>query len=180
MKRLLWVKAHLFAASFFAPALLAMAVSGGLYLVGIKGNITQTTVPIPTNIQLNLQSKTLEDDVSTLLTNLGIDYNFEYLKQSGNVLYTRPTSKTHYEIKVTDDAVSIARNEPDLLKSLVELHKGHGPGLFKDFQKAMAIGLLFVLLSGTWLGLSSAGLRASTLATVAGGISVFAVLAIFV
>ena len=78
------------------------------------------------------------------------------------MLYTRPTSREHYEIVVSGEGLNINKNSPSLQKSLVELHKGHGPRLFKTAQKFMAGGLLLVLLTGAWLGLSSRILRTRT------------------
>ena len=44
--RALWVKIHLYIAAFFSPMLLMMAVSGGLYLLGIKGTVEKTPVEV--------------------------------------------------------------------------------------------------------------------------------------
>lgn len=171
MQRSFWIKLHLIAAAFFTPALLLIAISGGLYLLGVKGEITQTPVPVPTAQKLDPGSPTLEGDVSALLQSLDIEADFEYVKVSGNTLYTRPTSEPHYEIKITGDGITLFHNRPSLQKSLIELHKGHGPLMFKDFQKAMAATLLFILLSGTWLGLSSKGLRLTTVAAAGSGLA---------
>ena len=183
MNRALWIKLHLYAASFFAIPLLLMAVSGGLYLLGIKGQVQQSAVSLPAHVSLTVDSDSLEEDVRSLFASLEIDDDFEYLKIAGNTLYTRPTSKAHYEIKISKDQqpqVTMKHNTPDFVKRLVELHKGHGPLLFKDFQKIMALGLLFVILSGAWLGLSSVGLRRSTLLTTSGGFAIFFLLAFIV
>jgi uncharacterized iron-regulated membrane protein len=180
MNRSFWIKAHLFAAAFFAPVLIIIATSGGLYLLGIKGSVKESTVPTPAGASLNLDSDTLDADVTRLLADAGITHEFEYLRAGGNSLTTRPTSTTYYVLKVTAEEVEISRNEPSLQKSMIELHKGHGPVLFKEFQKFMAAALLFVLLSGTWLGLSSKGLRNKTLATMGGGLVAFLTLAFFI
>jgi hypothetical protein len=78
------------------------------------------------------------------------------------------------------EGVAVTRHEPDIQKVLVELHKGHGPQLFKTFQKFMALGLMFVLLTGLWLGLSSRGLRMQTAISAGAGVVVFLVLAFVV
>ncbi len=169
MTRTIWIKAHLFVAAFLTPVLLLVAISGGLYLVGKKGQINQSEVVVSDSAKLDLKSATLEADVRALFKGLNIDHDFEYLKISGNTLLTRPTSREHYEITVHADAMNLFQNEPNLQKRLIELHKGHGPLLFKDFQKITAIGLLFILLSGTWLGISSEKLRTSTLITLGAG-----------
>jgi hypothetical protein len=59
---------------------------------------------------------------------------------------------------------------------MIELHKGHGPGAFKTFQKIFALGLIFIMLSGLWLGISAARLRKSTLLTAAAGTVAFVIL----
>lgn len=171
MQRSFWIKLHLIAAAFFTPALLLVAVSGGLYLLGIKGEITQTPVPVPAGQNLDPQSPTLDADVRAFLQSVDIEPDFEYVKVSGSRLYTRPTSEPHYEIQITPDGITMAHNRPSLQKALIELHKGHGPLMFKDFQQAMAAALLFILLSGTWLGLSSKGLRLTTVAAAGSGLA---------
>ena len=173
MNRSFWIKAHLFAAAFFAPVLVIIATSGGLYLLGIKGSVEEITIPAPAGASLDLNSQSLEQDVSRLLADAGVTHNFEYLRAGGNTLTTRPTSRTYYVIEATADGVGISRNVPSLQKRMIELHKGHGPVLFKEFQKIMAAALLFVLLSGAWLGLSSKGLRNKTVTTMGGGLLVF-------
>ena len=44
MARTLLIKLHLYYSVFVAAAILLVAVSGGLYLIGIKGSIEQTLV----------------------------------------------------------------------------------------------------------------------------------------
>ena len=85
---------------------------------------------------------------------------------------TRPTSRTHYVIELSE-GVAISRAEPSLQAAMMELHMGHGPTAFKTFQKFFAAGLIFIILSGLWLGLSSSRLRPRTLAAAAGGAGAF-------
>jgi hypothetical protein len=171
--RSLWVKIHLYVAAFFLPMLLAMATSGGLYLLGVKGSVDSTPVTLSATQTLSPDSDTLDSDVRELLTENGIDHDFEYIKVSAGTFITRPTSSDYYELTVLENEVQATLNRPDLIRSLVELHKGHGPLLFKDLQKLMALGLLIILLSGFWLGVSSVALRIPTLLTTAAGLLVF-------
>ena len=176
--RLLWIKIHLYLATFFVVPVMLMATSGGLYLLGVKGSVETTPVVPVTPYEINPESDTLADDIRGLLKANNIEHRFEYIKTSGSKLITRPTSRTHYEFDLAK--ASIARVEPDLVKSMVELHKGHGPLLFKDLQKLMALGLLTILLSGFWLGLSSKALRIPTIVTSLLGTIVFALLALVI
>lgn len=177
--RSFWIKTHLYIAAFFLPVLVIMATTGGLYLLGYKGSVTSTPVALVAPDKLNPKSPTLDNDVRQWLDANGVEHHFEYVKVSGSTLITRPTSRTYYEIDLSSKTITAAQQQPDLVKSLIELHKGHGPLLFKDFQKVMAAGLLIVLLSGFWLGISSAGLRTSTGLTTLAGLIIFALLAFF-
>ena len=170
------IRVHLIAAAFFLPMVLLVAISGGLYLLGVKGHFAATDVELATAASLDLDSATLEDDVRDLLSAQGIDHRFEYLKVSGNTLTTRPTSRVNYVLVVGEAEVAVTRQEPDLVKSLIELHKGHGPLVFKHSQKFMAAGLLFILASGVALGFASAKLRLLTAVAGAAGLLVFVVL----
>lgn len=75
-----------------------------------------------------------------------------------------------------DDTLRVTYNQPDFLRSLLELHKGHGPRAFTTLSIIMAIGLLLVLLSGFWLGVSSTYVRIPTLVLFGLGLAVFAIL----
>lgn len=179
MDRKLLITIHMYLSAFFAPAVLLVAVSGGLYLVGIKGNVEQEVVYRTSDVKIDSDSTSLKQDVESLLARAGIDsYSFEYVKVKGTTLYTRPTSANHYIINLSPGGLEIIDAQPSLQSRLVELHKGHGPTAFKTFQKAFAVGLIFIILSGLWLGIAAARLRRSTLLTTAAGALVFCLLLI--
>ena len=170
--RSLWVKIHLYIASFFLPTLLLMAISGGLYLNGIKGSVETSAVEIKNPVTIDPDSPDLKQDIDGLLQFNGIVHNFEYVKVSGSTLTTRPTSRDYYSVDASAEVPVVKLHKPDLAKRLVELHKGHGPGLFKTIQKVMAVGLVIILLSGFWLGISSNALRGPTVMTTIAGLLV--------
>lgn len=166
------IRLHLLVASFLSIILLMMAVSGGGYLLGFKGTTSKT--PVETDgARLDFDSDDLESDVRSLLGDLGIEHDFDYLRVYPDRVLTRPTSKTYYEFAPEGRQLKITRHEPDLQKSIVELHKGHGPETFKLFQQFMAAGLIFILLTGLWLGLSAPGLKGQTLIASGLGVVVF-------
>ncbi len=176
MPRSLLINIHLYLAALFAPIVLMLAFSGGLYLLGVKGNVEQTAIQIPPDATLDLDSSRLEDDVQALLSNAGINHEFEYVKRKGSELYTRPTSREHYQIYHSTEGLVLTRNTPDIQAGLIELHKGHGPLAFKTLQKFTAAGLIIVLLSGVWLGLASDRLRKPTLISSGIGLALFVLL----
>ncbi|MEP5568867.1 MAG: hypothetical protein ABJN62_13590 [Halioglobus sp.] len=168
---------HMYLAAFFAPAVVLVALSGGLYLVGIKGSVEQETIFVSDKPAIDPQSDTLKADVTTLLADAGVEsFNYEYVKVKGDSLYTRPTSSDHYVIKIRPTGSEVIFARPDLQSRMIELHKGHGPTAFKTFQTAFSVGLTFIMISGLWLGISASRLRRSTLLTASAGALVFAVL----
>lgn len=177
MDRKLLVTIHLYLSAFFAPAIILVSVSGGLYLLGVKGNVSQETVFESDSQIVDSQSTSLHEDVLALLGRAGIqDYSFEYVKVKGSTLYTRPTSSDHFIIESTEAGTRVIQARPSLQSRMIELHKGHGPTLFKTFQKVFALGLVFIICSGLWLGLSSTRLRKTTLLTTLAGCLVCGIL----
>ena len=61
--RQLWINLHLCIAAFFTPVLLIIVISGGLYLVGVKGTVVETEVSLPANATLDLDAGDLEGQV---------------------------------------------------------------------------------------------------------------------
>jgi hypothetical protein len=179
MDRKLLITIHMYLAAFFAPAVLLVAISGGLYLAGVKGSVDQRIIYSSSETMIDSKSTSLKADMAALLASAGVQsYRFESVKVKGETLYTRPTSSDHYVIKLNDDGVEVIHARPNLQSRMIELHKGHGPSTFKTFQKAFAIGLIFIILSGLWLGISAARLRRSTLLTAAAGAVVFVFLVV--
>ena len=175
--RSFWTSLHLCVAAFLAPVVLLMAVSGGLYLLGIKGHVTEIPVDLVPGATLDLGAADLDAVVRQLLADAGIEHRFEYLKREKGTLTTRPTSRVYYVLRADQDGVRTTRNEPDVQKRLIELHKGHGPTAFKTLQKILAAGLLVIVGTGFWLGLSAIGLRVRMAAISGAGLLLFILLA---
>mgnify|MGYP003324753173 FL=1 len=176
MARALLIKLHLYFSAFFAAAIVLVAVSGGLYLIGIKGSVEQTMVG-----SLDSGEALLADPshaaVDAALAGVGVaDFDFDYVKQSGSRLTTRPTTRPFYTLDIEGDEVTVQYNTPSLQKRMIELHMGHGPSAYKTYQQFFAAGMLFVMLSGLWLGLSSDRLRTTTLITSGSGLLLFVLL----
>lgn len=178
MARALLIKLHLYCSAFFAAAIVLVAVSGGLYLIGIKGTIEQTPVgTLATGQQLLLDPS--EAKVQAALVTLGVsDFEFEYVKQKGSQLITRPTTRPFYTLDISGEDAVVRYNEPSLQKRMIELHMGHGPTAYKTYQQVFAAGMLFIILTGLWLGLSSARLRFSTAVISGVGVILFLWLAL--
>lgn len=167
------ILAHLWLAGLMAPAFALHAISGGLYLMNIKGEATTERVSLPAGAELDFESATLEDEVRALLKTANLKHDFEYIRNRGSVIQLRPTSKTYLEFKQTPQGLSATRVKPNTVRSMMELHKGHGPQLFKTYQKLVALMLLLVVLGGILVGLMAKAYRRQTIIAVVIGVAVF-------
>ena len=172
MNRAFFITVHTYLSAFFAPVIFLVAISGGLYLVGVKGSVETSQVLESNAYMFNRDAADLKREVDALLATAGAaDFDYEYVKVKGNTLYTRPTSKLHYVIQ-PGDVITVSKATPSLQNALLELHKGHGPTAFKMFQRFFAVGMLLIVVSGLWLGLNSPRLLPRTLTTSAVGTAV--------
>ena len=167
------ILAHLWLAGLMAPAFALHAISGGLYLMNIKGNATTERIALPADAALDLKSETLEADVRALLQKADIQHDFEYIRDRGTLIQLRPTSRTYLEFANTPQGLAAKRVKPDTVQGLMELHKGHGPQLFKTYQKLVALLLLGVVFGGILVGLLAKAYRRQTLIAVLIGSIVF-------
>jgi hypothetical protein len=167
------VLGHLWAAGLMAPAFALHAISGGLYLMNIKGQVATERVPLPENATLDFSSTTLDGDVRQLLADAKIDHDFQYVRNRGTLIQLRPTSRTYLEFKQTDAGLTATRVKPDAVKSMMELHMGHGPTLFKTYQKLVALLLLLVVFGGVLVGLLARPYRRQTITAVVIGVVAF-------
>lgn len=168
-----FILAHLWLAGLMAPAFALHAISGGLYLMNIKGEAATERVALPASAELDFKSSSLEADVRALLEDANIKHDFEYVRNRGTLIQLRPTSSTYLEFKQTPQGLSATRVKPDTVQSMMELHKGHGPQIFKSYQKLVALLLLAVVFGGILVGLMAKAYRRQTVAAVVIGFVVF-------
>lgn len=177
MNRRVFILLHLYLSAFFTAAVALMALSGGFYLLDIKGEMRDTRIA---ELDIGGAALAATPDKASVLATLeraGVDgFRFDYVRGNGKTLYTRPTSRRHYRLDIRGDRIEVTQRDPDLVASMIELHKGHGPSAFRTFQQLLAAGLVFMVISGAWLGLSASRLRVPTALTAVAGIAVVALL----
>lgn len=176
LRRLL-IQAHLYFAALLAPFFLMVGVTGALYVADIKGEETTTPITFDASARLDPESATLEDDVRGLLAAAGVPVRFDYLVVRGASITTRPTSRAYARIDVRDGLVEGTINQPDTARALMELHKGHGPEIFRSYQIVAGSVLALVVLGGVAVGLLAPSYRRATILAGLAGLAVFALLA---
>lgn len=162
--RKLLILLHLFGGSFMAPAFILVAITGGLHMVGDGEKVETSAIVLPAGTQVDLKSKTAEDDVRAILKAANVDMKFEYLKIRGTSFETRPTSRTHVKFKPSPNGLTATLNKPNFQKAMMEIHKGHGPKIVRTYHKIVALMLFFVVLGGFLIGLLAKNYRRKTLA----------------
>ena len=168
LRRIL-VSIHLYAAALLAPAFLLVAITGGLYLADVKGGMVETPVTVPAGTTFDPESPTFEADVRTFLVAQNLPADFDYIRARGDSFTTRPTSQTHVTFEQKDGVLTAKKVSPTPLAALLEIHKGHGPQLYRIYGVLVGLMLFIVVFGGLAVGfLSPAYRKATVLSTIAG------------
>ena len=177
--RKLLVLLHLYGAAFMAPAFLLVAITGGMHMAGIGESETSQPIALPAGTQIDFKSPTAKDDVKALLKAANVDMDFEYIKNRGSSAQTRPTSRPYVSFKKTDTGWTATKQTPNLLKSMMEIHKGHGPKILRTYHKLAAVVLFFVIFGGLMVGLLARAYRRKTVVAAVIGLLVYLGLVLF-
>ena len=157
---------HMMSAAFLAPAFALIAITGGLHMVGGGERLIATPIALPDGAVLDFKSPELEAQLRALLSQANIDHDFEYIKNRGSKIQTRPTSRPFLEITQTTNGLSASLQRPNFQKAMMEVHKGHGPKILRHYHKLAALLLCFVIFSGLAMGLISPLHRRKTIAAL--------------
>lgn len=174
------VKCHLWAAGLLAPLFILVAYTGASYLLDFKGEVAETPLALPAGTTLDADSPTIEEDIRKVLAASGADVSFESVRGRAGSLTTRPTSRTFASFEQKDGVWTATLNEPNLQYALIELHKGHGPALYRWYQVLAAVTLFLVVLGGLVVGWMAPGYRRATSIGLAIGTATFGLLAFVV
>ena len=174
--RNLLILIHLFLAAFLAPSFLLVGTTGALKLVGVEPSIEDIDLILPADTQLDPDSPTLEQDIGAILAAQNIHLDIESVRSRDGNMTTRPTSRTFARINQTPDGLKASLHKPGLHYAMMELHKGHGPALFKIYHLIAGIALFLVIVGGLVVGLLARPYRRKTLGSLAFGTVVFLIL----
>ena len=169
--RNLLILVHLFLAAFLAPSFLMVGTTGALKLAGVEPSIEDLVLPADT--QLDPDSPTLKEDIAAILAAQNIHLDIESIRSRDGSMTTRPTSRTFARINQTPDGLKASLHKPGLQYALMELHKGHGPAIFKTYQMIAGISLFLVIVGGLVVGLLAKVYRRKTIVSLALGSMAF-------
>ncbi|MEC9284056.1 MAG: PepSY domain-containing protein [Bdellovibrionota bacterium] len=163
------LKSHLILACFFTPYIVLVAISGTAYLSGFKGTFNETELQ-KFEMDLPEDQKQQETLLSQKIREFGYKLSYEYVKFAGTKKIFRPSSKQHFMVKSEGSTQTLYRVQPNFLRSMMELHFGHGPKVFKQISIFFGVCLLLILISGILLGLWSRAFRKTSIIGVGIGV----------
>ena len=169
---------HLLLAGFLAPAFLLVGYTGAAYLLDFKGSVVETEIaPAVALPDAGIDSPEMEAAVRDWLAANALEIDPDYLRTRPGSITTRPTTRDFVTFDQVGPVWTATLNEPDLQYSLIELHKGHGPQIYRYYQIGVGVLLLFVILGGLVVGVLSPAYRGKTIGSLAAGSLAFVVLA---
>jgi hypothetical protein len=178
--RNLLILVHLFLAAFLAPSFLLVGTTGALKLAGVTPSIEDSELTLPADTQLDPDSPTLKQDIGAILEAQNIHLDIESIRSRDGSMTTRPTSGTFARFSQTPDGLKATLHKPGLQYTLMELHKGHGPAIFKTYQMVAGIALFLVIIGGLVVGLLAKAYRRKTLVSLGLGTVAFVALGFLV
>lgn len=163
------INIHLMIASLYMPLMLMMPFTGAMYILGFQGSQSSTEI-----FRSRENPPVTEPEKIEFFRNLfkqqNVDYDFQYIKTNKNDFIFRPQSTVHFTaVKSADGELIFSRNEPNLMRRLIELHKGHGPEAMRWFEVSFGIALILTTLSGLYLAWTVKPYRRITLVSFAVG-----------
>lgn len=168
MKRMLFIKIHLYLSGVALVFMCLMALTGALHL--LTGDESEV---VERGESFIVEKDMSKDELMALFTEklkeIDAGYRFDYIKGSNTSLVSRPTTRIYYTIKTSGGQATIAKHIPSWNKRFMEFHKGHGARSSRNFLGIFGLIVIGAVLSGIWLGLSSRALRRSTVFTVLSG-----------
>ena len=122
MSRALFIQIHLYLSAFFSVAVILVATSGGLYLLGMKGSVETTRVAVLSGAteQLSQPSKA---NVLAVLEQAGVTgFDFDYVKKEQDECLTFPD---HHHFSKTDCEKIIASAQGKKIVTIYFLTLGY-------------------------------------------------------
>tara|TARA_R110000824_G_scaffold137399_3_gene301498 strand:- start:868 stop:1431 length:564 start_codon:yes stop_codon:yes gene_type:complete len=174
--RNLLILVHLFLAAFLAPSFLMVGTTGALKLAGVEPSIEDIDLALPSGTRLDPDSPTLKQDIGAILAAQNIYLDIESVRSRDGKMTTRPTSRTFARIDQTADGLKASLHKPGFQYAMMELHKGHGPAIFKTYQLIAGIALFLVIVGGLIVGLLAKAYRRKTMVSLVLGTAAFLVL----
>lgn len=185
MDRKILVKLHLIMAAVALPLLLMFAITGGLYTLEYKPSSEKKEYRVTMSAPLDGNVERMKDIVRQELSkhNLDAPMGKAKVKRSGSSYKMKWAGKNHsvnFRVSSRDNTVAVIEvKTPSWYNRLMRLHKGKGGDLFDAFAIAMSVFVVFILLTGVWIGLKTPTYKALTVKALSLGSVLFLAMVIY-
>ena len=145
---------HAYLAMFFLPAVILFAVTGSLYVFGVKGDLNtksyqiQLSQSLPRPLAQNIEAQ--EQVMVDYAREHGIEVP-EGKAQKGRMGVTLGNPAGYHLVLIpdrTENSAELQVNQPGLYYKIVLLHKAKCGWVFKSFGVATGICLVLLYVSG--------------------------------
>ena len=145
---------HAYLAMFFLPAVILFAVTGSLYIFGVKGDLNtksyqiQLSQSLPRPLAQNIEAQ--EQVMVDYAREHGIEVP-EGKAQKGRMGVTLGNPAGYHLVLIpdrTENSAELQVNQPGLYYKIVLLHKAKCGWVFKSFGVATGICLVLLYVSG--------------------------------
>lgn len=176
------IQLHMLLASFLLPVGVLFFISGSLYTLGVKGDVSKKSFTValekPFEPNLELLSKVVVRALGE--RELVLPRGDPYLKKS-NKVYKFRWDDLHYSVTMVanrgDRTVDLTYRERSILTQVMRIHRAEAGSKLKIVSIVSAIGLLIVFVTGLYMAYSVPKLRnPSLLATALGFLTLLAVI----
>ncbi|MDN5280099.1 MAG: hypothetical protein PWR01_4064 [Clostridiales bacterium] len=167
-----WVKIHGYISIFFLPLALIYAITGALIIVGERGNLAKEEHVIKLDHQLLSDLNAQKNAISDFFSQKGETKlpTGEPKLIRGELYWGLPSSVNVSLKKGNEPNEAILQiRKPDLLFSLVILHRARGGRLFDYLGFVFALAMIFMYLSGIVIFWKIKSKRIALSLTFAGG-----------
>ncbi len=181
MNRYKFIQFHALLAGFLLPIFLVMLIGGALYTLNTKGKVEKTEFDWPLAEPFVADLDWLTVQVTQALAEQGLqlpDDEPTLKKKKGE--YVARWNTLSYAVTISgrkrDHTALVTVRHRNLLAQVMRIHRAEAGTAFKVLTTTLALGLLFILLSGVYLAWAMPKLRKPLLISVVTGVASIAVL----
>lgn len=174
IQRMLVIKMHAYLACFFIPMATLYFVSGALYSFDVEGHIDKQVYNLTLDRPFAPDLAELSGIASAALKqrNLSLPTGDASIKhRRGSYEYRWGDLKRVVEIRPTDDPLlaELTYRQRNILAQVMRVHRAEAGQLIQIFSLLMAVALLTILASGTFLAVGIPKLRRTALLSIVAG-----------
>lgn len=165
MNRYKIIQFHSLLAGFLLPIALVVVIGGALYTMDVKGKVAKTEIdwPLAKPFKADLDWLTVQATQALAQKGLQLPDDEPTLKKKKNGKYVARWNTLSYSVTISgrkhDHAALVTVHQRNLLTQLMRIHRAEAGTAFELVTTTLALGLMFILISGIYLAWAIPKLR---------------------